>query len=219
MPTTLSTQQFAWYQQIQKIAQYNKDQIEIARQMQPAIASADAETVQRLLNTLPTRFIINYLYEAVMSGHTDIVELFLKHGANVNLATISFHPQKPIHAAILNNDLKMVKLLVQSGANYWIPDFVPIPPSLYEMYRIPERQKTAFATLQPIPADYPISPLYLAQLLAKRLEYKQIDAYLKTHIAEMEQQPIKKRMSIQYITTPHAENNIETAQLSSPPRP
>ncbi|CAG0910911.1 unnamed protein product, partial [Cyprideis torosa] len=55
------------------------------------------------------------LYEAAQHGHTDIVELLIKHGADVNILSTSGNT--PLIVACTNGHADVVRVLLKHGAN------------------------------------------------------------------------------------------------------
>ena len=56
----------------------------------------------------------SFQHEACNHGHVDIVELFLDHNALINIPGLD--NDTPLHDAVANGRLKVVKLLVARGA-------------------------------------------------------------------------------------------------------
>jgi len=62
------------------------------------------------------------LHAASMNGFTDIVELLIENGANVNVQT---DPQKyaPIHSASFGGHLETIKILIKNGADLGLRNY------------------------------------------------------------------------------------------------
>ncbi|PMD52361.1 ankyrin, partial [Hyaloscypha bicolor E] len=54
------------------------------------------------------------MHFAAMIGHAEMVDFLLSKGARINAQDV--HGATPLHMAISNSHLAVVKLLVQSGA-------------------------------------------------------------------------------------------------------
>ena len=98
--------------------------------MQVAIGANHIEAVKRVLKEDP-QFITKSdkdgrtcLHIAVYNGQRDLVELFIKKGADVNAQTI--HGKTPLHYAIMltgDSVLPIIQTLLKNGANPFLMDF------------------------------------------------------------------------------------------------
>lgn len=81
------------------------------------IASKDIELIKKYIPFVDN--INMYLSNAVSTGNIEIVKLFLEKGANINYLTdeVILGQLTPLKTAINNNDYKMVKFLIENGAD------------------------------------------------------------------------------------------------------
>jgi len=120
-----------------------------------SIWTDDFYTIQMLLNEgLSPNFSwgcynITPLQEAIYRGDYDIVEALLDHGANQNF-------ERPFYEAALRNNIPIMKLLIQRGANWKIhyDAIVNPPPGTGKDITEPtKRWLKEYATLQPKGAE------------------------------------------------------------------
>ncbi len=90
------------------------------------------------------------IFYAVGTGNTEIVEILLKHGADVNefiekidykssnIPVINMKGYSPIHDAVKQGDCEMVKFLVERGADYKRLFISETPLDLAQQYNHPE---------------------------------------------------------------------------------
>jgi ankyrin repeat protein len=83
------------------------------------------DTVQQQINTFVSDFDCGPpILEAAARGHTDIISLLLKHGANIDQT--GGHEQNALYAASENGQEAAVRMLIEAGACINDPDQPPI---------------------------------------------------------------------------------------------
>jgi ankyrin repeat protein len=97
-------------------------ELEIARQMLDA--GADANALMKTGSGPSTGINAPVLLEAVMGNNSEIVELLIAHGADVNQAEM-YQDRTPLHGAAWFNNAEIVQILLDNGAD-------PNAPSSFE---------------------------------------------------------------------------------------
>ena len=68
------------------------------------------------------------LHLPVLVGHTEITELLLKNGADINIRARDQHGGTPLHWTAFAGNKPMTELLVEAGANINAPDYDGFTP-------------------------------------------------------------------------------------------
>jgi ankyrin repeat protein len=93
-----------------------------------ASATADLESVRQLLDQTPELVHSysadgwTYLHRAAQFGRTDIAELLLRYGADVNARAHNGLANTPVLCAVIGQHSDMVKLLLTRGADITLPN-------------------------------------------------------------------------------------------------
>lgn len=105
------------------------------RMLEGAVRGEHAEIVDYILQhsggKISSSDVSDNLCAAVQSEDSDVAEVLLHHGANVNWANT--HMDTPLYCAIKYGNLKMVELLLKRGANVTDPASQEGESALYEM--------------------------------------------------------------------------------------
>lgn len=99
-----------------------------------ASGTAEIETVQELLEQTPDLVSSyssdgwTYLHRAAQFGREDIVDLLLKHGADVNVRAHNGLANTPILCAVISRHEDLVKFLIAHGADVNTPNSAGATP-------------------------------------------------------------------------------------------
>jgi len=103
------------------ILQVDTSEQSTRRHLQEASESGNIEIINELLARSPTDFVNNLdingstvLFSACWYGHLELVKLLLEKDAAINLS--NYRKNRPIHMAVEQNQLEVVKLLLAQGA-------------------------------------------------------------------------------------------------------
>ncbi len=97
-------------------------------------ATADIETVQEMLAQTPDLIHSyssdgwTYLHRAAQFGRNDIVDLLLKHGADVNARAHNGLADTPILCAVIGQHIDLVRFLIAHGADVNSPNSAGATP-------------------------------------------------------------------------------------------
>ena len=67
------------------------------------------------------------MHIAASYGYTDIIELLLSNGIDVDLIS-PFNGRSALHCASMNDQIEAAKILIRNGANIELPDYSGVTP-------------------------------------------------------------------------------------------